>query len=309
MAGQYSTFEGALNSDAQKGSAGVAATPFEATKRQRMNGVAIALNVLLPWSCFTLITAALSFLHFSFPRCVHLTVAVGAVVSLSLAVLAVRTKQRELSPMWYTFAAATFLLATVLAALVGNVNYWVNMQPYLEAESLSTYNAVDPFLAQGDQFMDAGRVYFQSTATLDFSKSMAFRNGDHYCVAPIVKSNYRPTSYDFWAIGLNCCEDNSTSFQCGQYNDAAVSAGLRLIRQDQRPFFRLAVEQAEAAYGIKADHPLFFTWMKDPLAEVESFRNAGYRTFIISSAVHLLLSIFLVSLAVVGFSRIGRPAC
>ena len=38
----------------------------------------------------------------------------------------------------------------------------------------------------------------------------------------------------------------------GEYNNPGAHSGLRLLDDEQRPFYRLAVEQAEAAYSLKA---------------------------------------------------------
>ena len=37
--------------------------------------------------------------------------------------------------------------------------------------------------------------------------------GVRYCVVPIVNGEAKPASYDFWAVGTNCCEQN---FKCGE---------------------------------------------------------------------------------------------
>eukprot|EP00438_Fugacium_kawagutii_P029114 Skav233711 [mRNA] locus=scaffold2120:100002:105477:+ [translate_table: standard] len=117
---------------------------------------------------------------------------------------------------------------------------------------------VNPGREKGQQLMDAGRVYFEDGTGLDTSKSMAFRNLDRYCVAPIV----------FGQVGVNCCSGTTADFRCGEFDNPKARSGLRLMRQmpraggletasermtvtlnqgeDQRPFFRLAVQQAEA---------------------------------------------------------------
>ncbi len=95
------------------------------------------------------------------------------------------------------------------------------------------------------------QVYFADNTRLDTSRSMGFKNLDLYCVAPIVNGNSALESYDFWAIGLNCCSGVSSDFRCGEWNNPHARSGLRLMRDDQRPFFRLAVQQAAAAHKLK----------------------------------------------------------
>merc|ERR1719158_2377819 len=145
-----------------------------------------------------------------------------------------RAKARDRDPMWYTFAALGFFLAVCLATVFGDMNFWYNMQPFYDIENLNTYPNINPAKEKGQQLMDAGRVYFANDARLDDKYAMGFKNLDLYCVAPIVVGSDQLASYDFWAVGLNCCSE---------FNNPHARSGLRLMRDDQRPFFRLAVQQ------------------------------------------------------------------
>merc|ERR1719161_1268457 len=131
-------------------------------------------------------------------------------------------------------------------------------------------------------------------------------NLDMYCVAPVVNGDSQLTTYDYWAVGVNCCSGSSSDFRCGEFNNVHARSGLRLMKDEQRPFFRLAVQQAEAAYKIKAEHPLFFHWMQDPVAAVNAYRDDGFKYYLLGIFTHLACSIFSVVCAVVAFSKPGR---
>merc|ERR1719345_356910 len=156
--------------------------------------------------------------------------------------------------------------------------------------------------------MDGGQLMFTEGSKLDLSMSMGFKNLELYCVAPIVGGSdpKHISSYDFWAVGMNCCSGSKADFHCGEFNNPRAAAGLRLMRDDQRAFFRLAVQQAEAAYNIKAAHPLFFYWMQDPVAEMNSYRDDGFKYYLLGIFTHFSFNLFCVVCAVVGFSKIGR---
>mmetsp|Transcript_3441 Transcript_3441/g.8126 ORF Transcript_3441/g.8126 Transcript_3441/m.8126 type:complete len:300 (-) Transcript_3441:40-939(-) len=280
---------------------------FTPGQRKRLNVVAITINILAPWLVFCGIFTALSFqLHYRSPTLAWCTALAGLALSAVSAFLAHRTRMREQDPTWCTFAAMAYFLATALAATLGDMNYWYHMQPFYDIENINSYPDVSPARERGQQLMDAGRVYFEDGTALDTSKSMSFKNLDRYCVAPITSGDAPLSSYDFWAVGVNCCGGAKGEFRCGEYTNPRARAGLRLMRDDQRPFFRLAVQQAEAAYNIKATHPLFFYWMQDPVAETMSYKASGLSHALAAVAAHFVFNVLCVAGAALAFSRLAH---
>ena len=74
----------------------------------------------------------------------------------------------------------------------------------------------------GQQLLDAGIVQFAPGSQLDVKKSMGFKNGELYCVAPIVFGTASPVSYDFWAVGKDCCSGSQADFSCRRWAERAV---------------------------------------------------------------------------------------
>lgn len=276
-----------------------------ATKRKRINLLAIVLNLFAPWFLFCAVFAMTSFsFHYQHPTWTWIFVGLAASFSLVLAVIAVRQRRRDNDPMWYTFAAVACLIAVVAGCIFGDMNFWFNMQPFYNINNLNVYPDVNVLSTEGQQLMDAGRVYFSEGSTIDKSKAMGFKNLDNYCVAPIVVGDQPPPAkYEFFAVGVNCCSGTSGSFQCGEFDNPKARAGLRLMKDDQRPFFRLAVKQAEAAYQITSPHPLFFYWVQDPVAEMNALADDGFKYYLLGMFVHFGVNVFCVVGAVIGVSR------
>merc|ERR1719343_1541480 len=137
---------------------------------------------------------------------------------------------------------------------------------------------------------------------------MGFKNEDTYCVAPVTSRFHNLTArgrvvYDFWAVGTNCCSGNGNDFHCGDYTGKKARAGLRVMQDDLRGFFRLAVQQAESAYNIKAVHPIFLYWLEDPTFEARSYREDGFKYFMLGMFSHFSLQLVLVMLYVVFIMR------
>jgi len=298
----------------QYGAPGGEKTPFVRGQRSRLNLVAICQCLFVPWLLFCVVYAVMSFsLHYTQPGLCYLIVACCGLAVLASGFLAGQAVKRRATqpgsqqdPTWLIFLFFTMLVAWSGAFVLGDLNFWYNMQPYYDIQNLNTYPSVSPASTRGQQLMDAGRVFFTAGTKLDLTKSMGFRNLDLYCVAPISTGDAPLASYDFWAVGLNCCSGTSADFHCGEFNNPRASAGLRLMRDDQRAFFRLAVQQAEAAYSIKAIHPLFFYWMQDPVAEMNSYQDDGFKYYLLGMFTMFSFQLFCVVVATIAFSKMGN---
>lgn len=89
-------------------------------------------------------------------------------------------------------------------------------------------------------------------------------------------------SVDFWAVGVDCCKPSGADFKCGPVSGAHTyaRAGLRMIRDDIRPFYVMAVQEwAAARSGILVTHPLFFHWVEDPVAIIDGYYERALRTY------------------------------
>jgi len=77
------------------------------------------------------------------------------------------------------------------------------------------------------------------------------------------------------------------------------------VRDEDRAFFRLAVQQAQSAYQIKAIHPLFFHWVADPVAETFSLQQEAFKVYMLGMFTHFLFQVMLVYVAANVFSKLA----
>eukprot|EP00929_Paragymnodinium_shiwhaense_P118946 TRINITY_DN90840_c0_g1_i1.p1 TRINITY_DN90840_c0_g1~~TRINITY_DN90840_c0_g1_i1.p1 ORF type:complete len:322 (+),score=66.61 TRINITY_DN90840_c0_g1_i1:86-1051(+) len=280
------------------------------SQRQRINFIAAFLCTLLPWCMFLATYSVTSFyIRYVNPGRMYLGAFVLLCIVMATGWLAlgaiVHKRADSHEPTWFIFLFITMVIAWSLGVAFGNINYATNMQPYYDYVSLNAYANVDPSKTQGVQIMDAGRVQFTNDTVLDLTKAAGFVNKVTYCVAPISTDKAQLGSYDFWAVGLDCCTANKADFQCGDFNDQKAHSGLRLLRDEQQAFFRLAVQEAEARHQIKATHPLFFYWGPDATGEMAWFREEGYRYFLMGMTAHFFWQLLCVGLAAHGFAKLA----
>jgi len=208
--------------------------------------------------------------------------------TILLCFMAIWTANRKYSSRphratWTIIQAILLSFATGTGIILGDYLYWTYMHDTYQFHKLNPYVNIDPSRVKGTSIMDAGQVYFKEGTFVATEEALAFEMKDIYCVAPIVRkpvvdhfveegedaiANSHSGSVDFWAVGVNCCMPSGERFRCYDTKNASARSGLRLIRDDLRPFFKLAVDGWSAQYKTAVNHPLFFYWVNDPLAEV-----------------------------------------
>jgi len=284
-------------------------------RRRLWNGSALWASVLLPWALFVAVFAVMSFSQqYSNPwfDSGRLSIAVNGVVLTVVLVfgwLALAAwQQKGMSrgspePTWHTFLFGTVVLAWLLALALGGYNFEMNVTVFNQVNSLHSYKDVDPSRVDGQRMMDAGTIQFATGTRLDVSKSMGFRNSAIYCVAPIIIGDMPPATYDFWAVGTGCCSEHSADFACGEYDNTNARSGLRLI--SDKEYYALAVQQAEATYGVKASNPVFLTWMQDPDVEVNQYWTDALRFFWLVAGLYGIFQAALVAAMLTVLSKLG----
>lgn len=270
--------------------------------------------VLGPWALFTFTAWAFSFyLRYTQPGMVAFVAACGAAVVAPFgghAALSAKSRGAFVGHRLATWPLVTFwslLIAWLLGMAVGESIFQSCMRPYYDTSSLNMYAGVDLSKTNGAQLQDAGIVMFAAGTRLDRSRSAFFRessSGDVFCAAPIVPMPANGTtplqlaSFDFWAVGVNCCAEADESFDCGEYNNPYARAGLRVLPADgHESLYKTAIQSAEAKYGIRAGSPLLFRWRQDPSAETAGNLDRGFNRFLLSSLLCLAAQLFVATLA------------
>jgi len=243
---------------------------FMKGQRKRMNLVAILIALFVPWALFMFTFGIMSLpIHYKQPYVADFIVGAVAIACNMAVLLAVRNlyfKGRDCryQPSWYVYIAMTSMLALIVGLVAGESNYLTYMQPYYNLHGLAHYKDIDTNSYVGSQLMDAGRIDFKTGTKLDLKRSMGFKNKDIYCVAPIVTKGAGANaskSVDFWAVGKNCCSGLQADFHCSGFSDSKATGVIRMMEEEDRTYYRLAVQEAEATYHMKASHPLFFEWV------------------------------------------------
>jgi len=273
--------------------------------RRRLNVVAIISGYAIPWTLFCFVFALTSFnLRYYHPTITWMltfAILIGIVAFGLLAVMTLIQRRRGQSfeePHWRMFLALTCALAWGTAVYAGNQNYYMHMAPYLDLSGMRTKIDIDPATTRGIEMMDAGVLHFMGRTNIDLHRTHGFKNSQTYCVAPITRDNATLVNYDFWAVGIDCCNGAPGDFKdCVADGDLhGVQAVRYTFDATDRSFLRLAIQQAEAKFNIKATHPLFLLWAKDAAAFRDEYQNKAYRWYMLGMCVSFGVQVALVAL-------------
>lgn len=282
--------------------------PLKKSSRPDSYFLPACVSFLVPWILFIVVYAATSFsLHYNSPIGCWFIVFLGCAATVGGFYATFRAYSQGKNPTWYAFLSILMLIALILGVSLGSANYLFNLRTFYDTSNLNKYDSVDPRTTSGQQMMDAGQITFVSGAIPDLSKAMGFRDREMYCVTPvsIVADTNSTKMYDFWAVGTNCCTGAPDEFHCSEYDNKYAHSGLRVVDAEKQAFYRLAVQQAEAAYHIHAPHPIFLYWLQDPNAELDAYADEGMTYYLIGIFSHLAFQVVVVCVGTLTISRFG----
>lgn len=284
---------------------------FAPGHRIRMNIVPMFLMIFIPWGIFILVMGLTSFyMMYTKPVHVYALLALCGLFWVGTVLLAMNRRKYDPEPGWYGFFSIMAGLAIFAGWWLGSGIYNTFSFPYYQVRDLKVVSNVDAMTERGQNVMDAGMMYFAKGNRIDPRRAWHFKQKTVYCVAPIIKGKNSDVpdtqSFDFWAVGKDCCSVSASDFRCGAYNNPLARGGIRNMNDMDRSFYRLAVEQAVALHGIQANHPVFFEWTDDPIATVNSWNSHGFYRYMVYAGFALVFSTFCMAMATAKFSFMGR---
>jgi hypothetical protein len=194
------------------------------------------------------------------------------------------------------------------ALFFGTYNYQANTSNYYSMQDMKIISHLDPDLERGQNVMDAGIFYFSDGSKINPDLSWHYMAGTLYCVAPITGSRGKPAtmSYDFWAVGKDCCSYSSPDFRCGDFASPKARSAVRIFDEDDIQNYRLAVMQAETLFDIMGTHPIFVEWEADPIGDMHKYLTLGFKLWMKSIMGFFVFSLFAMVMATGQYAFLGR---
>lgn len=199
----------------------------------------------------------------------------------------------------------------ITGSVLGDRNYYALSGKFYALDEMASYVNISPDLDKGSSYMDAGHIYFADHSYIKKEAGLMFKNGASYCIAPIVRDanvisadksdpgalqvqpikDMKSGTFDFWAVGKDCCKANGAGFSCGDANSHLARAGERVVDEHDRAMYLLATQEWSATMQRTVGHPLFFTWTKDPIASTTGHINTAWSKFWMMTLIFFVASI------------------
>lgn len=274
------------------------------------NIVSMMLLIFVPWLLFLLIMATYIFYFHHHHLVTIFTLFGGVMLSIGLITLSLTGGKGQSAGgrQWYGYLGIVCMIATFAGAILGFYcyhSYVFQFNSYEERRMYANVLASEPASTK----VDAGKMVFSADARVDISKSVGFKHGSFYCVAPILDEDM-DTRVEYWAAGVDCCSYRG-DFNCDDAWDPKARSGAVIFEDSseliasERPFFVKARQEAEAAYNLAStDDAIFLKWTRDPDAVQDQYWKSAMGFLAFAVCVYLVVSIlFGVGLAFLSSSK------
>jgi hypothetical protein len=201
------------------------------------------------------------------------------------------------------------IIAVIIGLVVGVYAVMTSLLEYHRLNGGASYFNVlptEPAAAKSD----ATTILFTNFTSIQFNRTYGFVDAlttSHrmgrpfasllnpgattYCVAPIASGLRENSRVQYWAAGLNCCEQRS-NFQCGDANFRGTHGAIVLPRSLQTlQGYEAAIHGAESAYGLEiSDTFMLLAWTEDPIGYRNRLWSSTANLFVIFGFVYLAIS-------------------
>jgi len=260
------------------------AQAYSSTKNRRFKLGGVFIMAGLPFTVFLVVFWTYVFVYANPVPCALLATA-ALVCAIFCIVMDFRNRRK-----WWFYVGALSFVAVFFGLFTGALVWNGLMRKYASMAQQSYYSNVLPS-EYADAHRDAGVIQFASSAVVDISKSVGFKDKRLYCVAPIMTSSMA-SRVEYFAVGIDCCQSRA-SFSCDDAASVSAREGIVVNKhtfmgdaiEANYDLFEEAVSMSEAVYGFtSSDNPIFVHWVNN----AEEFEASLYSQTVIASTFTLI---------------------
>lgn len=249
------------------------------------------MMMLLPWAFFFGAVLLFSLRYHHHPWEVYGLVTLAVFVGI----LTMVSDAAGDSGGWHLYLGTLCLTGLISGSITGIYNYQANTFRYWAFDEYRQYSNVLPSeLAKAHT--DAASIRFAEEARVDTTKTVGYKAGHVFCVAPIIDDSGPGTPVEYWAAGRDCCSKRS-KFACDDVWSPYAKSGVVMreaggLVPSDRNFYMKAVLEASAAYDlVSAEHPLFVSWVTEPSERQAGFWSEAEHMMLVAAVVYLASSL------------------